>query len=589
MQLIASPRRRTAAVLAAGALSLSGMAVLASSAHAAEPSTVTLTPSLVDTGATRATGHNDFQADGVRVWTEGATSTDKAAGYFDVHVPLADTGEPAMEWTNNTPENNYRPGMQLKVDFNGDGDIDGVLVGEPIYADGEEFLGNRWWLAGGADRKAGEITGVHALPVDDAQPSYRQNIATLDDWRAAYPSADVLGSGWSLGSGALGDGVISSITVGGTEYDFTNEESTNTVRIRKDQLDETDTRATGHNDFYSYAEGGVRVYTEGSTSTDKAAAYFDVDHPFAEIGEPSMDWTNNDSATNTRPGLQLVVDVDGDGTADGILVGERTYADGSPLYQDIVTATNWWLTNGSSQAFKDLAPSHDGGNGGENNGTLAEWRGALPDTATVVASGWSLGSGVKGDGDVDSITIGTTTYEFKANRAPQAADVSRAIAAGLTRSVALKGTDADGDALTYSVNGKELSGNKFSYKASTHFVGTKTFTYKADDGHGDTAEGTITINVVPAKTRATIKVTPKLTTKKVVRVRMDLQTSARTVGTVVRVSVDGKAAGAGVIKKNFVRITLGKKLTKGQHVIRALYVGNDYSTPIKVGTTVTVK
>ncbi|MDN5745058.1 MAG: Ig-like domain-containing protein, partial [Nocardioidaceae bacterium] len=359
-------------------------------------------------------------------------------------------------------------------------------------------------------------------------------------------------------------------------------------RVRESDIDFTETRATGHNDFRPYAEGGVQVRTEGSTSTDKAAGYFEVNQPFAQIGEPSMAWTNNEE-TNTRPSVQLVVDIDGNGTPDGILVGERTYANGNPLYQDITTSTNWWLTNGSSQAFKDLAPSHDGGNGSTNNGTLTEWRGALPAEATVLKSGWSLGSGVKGDGDIESITVGTTTYEFKANRAPEASDASRAIAAGLTRSVRLAATDADGDALTYSVNGKELSGNKFTYKASTHFVGTKNFTYTADDGHGGTVDGTITVDVVKAKTRATIKVTPNLTTRKTVRVRMDLTTPARTVGTIVRVSVDGKAAGAGVISKNFVRITLGSKLTKGTHVIRAKYVGNDYSTPVKVGTTVQVR
>ena len=86
---------RTAALFAASALSLSGMAVLASSpAHAADPQVVTVTPSQVDTSPTRANGHNDFQADGVRVWTEGSTTTDKAAGYFDANVALADAGEP---------------------------------------------------------------------------------------------------------------------------------------------------------------------------------------------------------------------------------------------------------------------------------------------------------------------------------------------------------------------------------------------------------------------------------------------------------------------------------------------------------------
>ena len=43
----------------------------------------------VDTSETRVTGHNVFSGGVVRVYTEGATSTDKAAGYFDVHDYIA--------------------------------------------------------------------------------------------------------------------------------------------------------------------------------------------------------------------------------------------------------------------------------------------------------------------------------------------------------------------------------------------------------------------------------------------------------------------------------------------------------------------
>ena len=46
---------------------------------------------------TRATGHYEVQGTGLRIWTEGTTSTDKVAEYVDTSTPLADVGEPSLE------------------------------------------------------------------------------------------------------------------------------------------------------------------------------------------------------------------------------------------------------------------------------------------------------------------------------------------------------------------------------------------------------------------------------------------------------------------------------------------------------------
>src|SRR4029078_1504316 len=42
----------------------------------------------------------------------------------------------------------------------------------------------------------------------------------LPEWRAAFPNAKILHVGWSLGSGAVGDGGINAIPVGLTKYTF---------------------------------------------------------------------------------------------------------------------------------------------------------------------------------------------------------------------------------------------------------------------------------------------------------------------------------------------------------------------------------
>ncbi len=158
----------------------------------------------------------------------------------------------------------------------------------------------------------------------------------------------------------------------------------------------SDTRATGH---YEVVGSALRVWTEGNGSTDKVAEYVDTDTPLADAGEPTLDLTNNGGGA-IPPGAQLVVDFDGDGTADGILVGEPTYY-----------GNDWWLNNAAKQFVKDGAPSHSGGSGSPNHGTLDQWRAAFPD-ANVLAFGFSLGSGVNGDWTISAIDFAGDRYTF---------------------------------------------------------------------------------------------------------------------------------------------------------------------------------
>ena len=160
----------------------------------------------------------------------------------------------------------------------------------------------------------------------------------------------------------------------------------------------SDTRSAGHVEFLG---DGIHAWTDDATSNAKAAEYFALSGPIPSTA--SMEWFG----TQPQAGQQLVFDVDGvDGNGNdwNILVGEPVYG------------ANWWLTNGSSADAKAVDPSgaNDGGNGSIWFGTLAEWGAALPN-ARVYAGGFSLGSGVKGDGVIHSITYGGTTYGFTSN------------------------------------------------------------------------------------------------------------------------------------------------------------------------------
>jgi hypothetical protein len=156
----------------------------------------------------------------------------------------------------------------------------------------------------------------------------------------------------------------------------------------------SDTRATGH---YEVSGTGLHIWTAGNTSTDKVAEYVDTRTPLADVGEPSLELTN--TSGGKLPGFQLVVDFDGNGTRDGILVGETIYGN------------DWWASNGSAEFVKKGAPSHEGGSGSENHGTLDEWRTEFRD-AQVLAFGFSLGSGVKGDLVIDAINFAGTQHRF---------------------------------------------------------------------------------------------------------------------------------------------------------------------------------
>jgi len=170
----------------------------------------------------------------------------------------------------------------------------------------------------------------------------------------------------------------------------------------------SETRATGHNEMTA---DGVHVWTEGSTNigprtdgvagtwnTDKAAAYKAASFKLSELGEGfGLELSGSDP---TPPGLQLVVDLDNNGTPEGNLVSEPAYA-----------ASTLWLSNNWTGIDLSSAPATVNGGGTGKGGTVNAWLAAFPD-AKIMAVGYSLGSGVKGDFIIKSLTAGCTKYVF---------------------------------------------------------------------------------------------------------------------------------------------------------------------------------
>lgn len=160
-------------------------------------------------GETRTTGHNQLLASGLHVWTEGSTSTDKAAAYYSVSFPLSSLGDQtiaqSMDYTTNA--GSVAPGLQLAVDFDGNGTFDGYLVGESIY-------GNDWWLSNSSAQFAKD-----GAPHNGGGYG-TQWYGTPNEWLADFPNAKVQAIGYSLGSGVYGDYTIKQISLGCTDYTF---------------------------------------------------------------------------------------------------------------------------------------------------------------------------------------------------------------------------------------------------------------------------------------------------------------------------------------------------------------------------------
>ncbi len=201
MQLRTRGIRRLPAALAGLAAALA-----AAPALAAGPSTITVRDDFVEAlSGTRATGHYEVVGTGLRLWTEGSTSTDEVTEHVARSTALAATGEPSLDFTDTT--GGGVPAAQLVVDFDADGEADGTLVGE-------EVRGDVWWLDDGAEpfvKDGAPVTGGGSGSAWHG---------TLEQWRDAFPIANLTAFGFSLRPGGQVDGVLHAIDFAGTRYTF---------------------------------------------------------------------------------------------------------------------------------------------------------------------------------------------------------------------------------------------------------------------------------------------------------------------------------------------------------------------------------
>lgn len=155
-----------------------------------------------DLTQTRSQGLNQIVSGGLAVetWSDGDDGTPdqkKAAGYYATDFALSEAGVPNIELASFT---GVRPSLQLGIDKDANGSRDAYLVYEP-WAYGE---GNYW------------ATAYLGVPAGMGYDSF----GTLNDYLVANPNARIVQIGYSLGSGVVGEAVITKLTAGCVDYTF---------------------------------------------------------------------------------------------------------------------------------------------------------------------------------------------------------------------------------------------------------------------------------------------------------------------------------------------------------------------------------
>jgi hypothetical protein len=155
-----------------------------------------------DFSETRATGHYKFNANGLKISTEGTASTDKVAAFTPVTANLSSVAarseDPSLKYNNVA---GGIPGIQMRV-AKADGTGAGTLVGEP------GTYGPRWW----------SNTDYGVGPADGYVSS-----APLEVYADKNPGMKVTSVGFSLGSGVKGEGTVKSLEFNGVTYRFATE------------------------------------------------------------------------------------------------------------------------------------------------------------------------------------------------------------------------------------------------------------------------------------------------------------------------------------------------------------------------------
>jgi len=172
------------------------------------------------------------------------------------------------------------------------------------------------------------------------------------------------------------------------------------------------------------------------------------------------------------------------------------------------------------------------------------------------------------------------------NTAPVAGPVAARTTAGKAVSFTLPVTDAEGGPLRLDVARPKVgtvtqpgADRVVTYTAGRRFAGTTSFIYAATDELGLTSTGRITVVVgKSAATIGTVVVTPKpLTRNKVPVVTVPVRTAGAPAEGRVKVTLNGKRIGSGLLRANGRASIRLIKLAVGRRTLTIVYAGNAWT------------
>lgn len=440
-------------------------------------------------------------------------------------------------------------------------------------------------------RNNGETDGQHGFALTDQWQSSRaldgipaNTNAPLSDIIAALGTYKVIGVGVLTNTGETG--TVTTLKFGTRSYTFNDVTppagSTSLVPVRSIAPDES-----------TYA--GWHQGAAGGTAT---AA---TDSNVLELGPTKSQvikgYENNSSTLDTR-NVNLV---------RALTNASYTVTSGNVYFQVPLFVED---PDSGATVFTTLRPATPAVTGINRVNVGQEWVsskavGPIPantpvllgDILSVFKTYKVLAFGVFSDtgdnGKITDITWDGVRYTFTGNRSPVAPNRTATTTAGKAVTLTLAGSDADGDALTYTVTPNStggavtLTGDSLKYTPSTGFAGTKTIKYQVNDGQGGTKEGTVTITVNRATT--TLVVSSATAAKKTYIGVYPKAPGGVTSGATLDIRRAGKPVASGKIVNGYVKLLVGTNLKKGTYTFYVYYRGTTTTTPVMVPKKVVIK
>ena len=223
------------------------------------------------------------------------------------------------------------------------------------------------------------------------------------------------------------------------------------------------------------------VPANGYTGSD--SFQFRARDPQGATSDATVNITVGGGAQNSPPGAhnQHVNTSKNKSTAITLTASD---ADGDPLAFSIASS-----------------PSHGSLSGSAPNVTYSPANGYVGNDSFT----FKVDDGTTSANGTVSITV-TDTPQDPSNKPPTATDESLSTSQDTPSQITLKGSDPDGDALTFSVTGTpshgSLSGSppSLTYTPNGGFNGADSITFQVSDGNGGTDTGTVSITVLASAT-----------------------------------------------------------------------------------------